>query len=184
MPNINAPFGMWPTEGTGGSSTPRIRKYTVAPGYTTQIGKGSPVILAATGTVQRLITTNTTVFVGVAANHWVSGSGRYDVFVFDDPKTIFEIQADAADIGQEDVGLNYAFASVGTVTVGVNTTTLISKATLASAGGLAAAGSKPMKLIGVSTDIRRNLQNVSWTGCQVRVNQAAHIWDKSSGLGV
>lgn len=184
MANINGPFGLWPVEGTGGSTTPRIRKYTVAAGYTTRIGKGSPLILADTGTVQRLITTNTTVFVGVAANHWNSLSGRYDVFVFDDPKSTFEIQADANQIGQEDVGLNYAFASAGTVTVGVNTTTLISNAQLASAGGLAAAGSKPLKLVAISSDIRRKEQNVSWTGCIVRINELAHIWSKNSGLGV
>ena len=186
MANIDTPVGMWPSLGTGGSTTPRVRKYQVAAGVTTNIGQGSPVILHNNG-VHPLVLAGSTAIIGVAQNHWVSGTSEsYDIFVFDDPKQIFTIQAANATFSATAIGNNYSFVAAS---LAMNTTTLRSKGELDGDtgnhffGSTSTAGNRPLRLVAISTQIEKNEAGSSWVGCEVQFNSPSHFWAKETAIG-
>lgn len=193
MANLDAPVGMWPVVGTGGSTSPRITLYQVDSGYTTRIGSGSPVIQHADGvqlwTRGGATTNGSTIILGVACNAWTSNSGTHDIFVFDDPDQRFLLQADENQITAVSIGLNFSFVSLADA-VQVNTTTLRSKQELDSSTGATAFGSlttannRPLRLVAISGKVDKDEVSSSWTGCIVQWNPRAHIYEKDSSIGV
>lgn len=136
MANRDMPFGLRPV-GHFVSGTPlRMSRYRIASAYDTSIGLGDPVTLV--GTHRRIArgTAASAPFVGVFAGvkytatngefkflrYWPAdtvtlGSGDAEAMVYDDPFTIFEVQADE-DIVEADIGqhADLVFGTVDTVT--------------------------------------------------------------------
>ena len=101
-----APFGLRPAmHGSGGVLRPSRR--SIATGYTTALYKGSPVLIAADGTVNLAVANSGRidgVFVGCeytdstgkrnVSNFWPGTSGNSNIvaWIIDDPTAIFDIQ--------------------------------------------------------------------------------------------
>jgi hypothetical protein len=142
MANKDAPHGLNAVRMMNGGKIP-MHKYTVA--ATTAVYQGDVVTLRATGLIATLKTAaGATNIVGVASNY-AAASG--DVWVYDDPYTIFEVQSD----GATDPGATTAGAFLGenidlVVTAG-NTTTKISKHEL-DYSALTTATADPLRIIG------------------------------------
>jgi hypothetical protein len=111
MANIDAPRGLRPLNGNGGSS-PRLRKYKA--GTTTNIGRGDVVAIASNGRAHRVATTTgSDLIVGVAATYVATPASGVttppDVWVYDDPDQLFVIQDDGAGAtpAQASLGATY-----------------------------------------------------------------------------
>jgi hypothetical protein len=113
MANVDHPHGLRAVMSRT-MGTPRQTKYVAHINTTTPVGifRGDPVQLLATGKV-KTITTTTGVdsIVGVAANYIAGAAANddSDVWVYDDPDTIFEIQSD----GTTDPGASTARGHIG-----------------------------------------------------------------------
>ena len=102
-----APFGLRPAmHGSGGVIRPSRR--AIDPAYTTALYKGTPVLIAADGTVNVAVANSGRVdgvFAGCEytdstgkrniSNFWPGTSGCTDIvaWVYDDPNLVFEVQA-------------------------------------------------------------------------------------------
>lgn len=95
MANVDHPHGLVPVMSRF-KDTPRMTKYYAS--VTTAIFRGDPVCINASGRVHSLTTvTGDTEIVGVAANYNAAGTTPTEqIWVYDDPDTIFEIQSDGA----------------------------------------------------------------------------------------
>jgi len=120
MANINAPFGLRPVINSNGNG-PKLTRYVAA----NTIGANSPVIINAS--FQAAIYTEAAAilgnFLGVAANAATVGQ---DVWVYDDPDQLFEIQTTGTAVAAVDRNLMYIFANFG----GIDATTGQSTASL------------------------------------------------------
>lgn len=107
MTTTSAPFGLRPAmHGSGGILRPSRR--SIAAAYTTPIYKGTPVLIAADGTVTIVVANSGRidgVFIGCeytdstgkrnVSNFWPGTSGNTNIvaYILDDPNAIFEVQA-------------------------------------------------------------------------------------------
>lgn len=176
MPNTDAPVGLWPRPGTGGDTTPRMREYSVADGYTSAIGMGGPVQLAATGTAERLRANTNTVILGVAA-HFVSRTGTSrKLMVFDDPDTLFEIQVDDSSVTSVGVaiGANFSLLNFNTY----NSTNQRSICEVDGGTQSSTVANRAVRCIGISKRIDKSAFT-SWTGLVVQIQPTQHVWGKS-----
>jgi hypothetical protein len=152
------------------------------------IGQGEPVIAVAGMRIEPLRTTGSSVIVGVAQNHWVSGTSEsYDLWVFDDPTQLFAIQDNGATLVTAGIGGNFSF----TAFAAANSTTLRSKAELDGATENVAVGTvgdadRPLRVIGTSRQENKKTATAtsSWTGAIVQFNSEAHILAKSTNKGI
>lgn len=148
MSLVSAPFGFRPAFHQSGLD--RARKHAITGAYAANIFKGSPVILAANGTV--IIGTAAADLLGVFAGvEFVDATGKPTVqnwwptgqtvlantvpvaWVYDDPAIVYEVQANgpipAAAVGDQDDVVN---PGAGSVATGLSTAALSS--TLAGTG--------------------------------------------------
>ena len=122
MANSDAPHGLNAVKMMNGGKIP-MHKYDVA--TTSAIYKGDVVCLRAAGRVASLKTTGGAAnILGVAANY-TAASG--EVWVYDDPGTIFEIQSDGATDPGATTGLGLIGNTGPFIIATGNTTTKVSK---------------------------------------------------------
>lgn len=187
MANLDAPFGLWPAKGTGGSTSPRITKYYAA-SDAAAIGLGSPVQLDA-GVVLEAENGDTNIL-GVSASFVTSTKPTTDdhplrlkaVYVFDDPNQIFEIQADAGGGALTDersfVGNYFTMLNANAH----NTTTLQSKAEADASSGSVNDAARPLLCVGISDKINRSDATDTNVVLQVKFAPALHVHAKHGGL--
>ena len=113
MANVDHPHGLNAVMSRS-HDTPRLTKYTAHVNTTTPVGifRGDVVQLLATGKVKSITTTTGVDAIIGVANTYVSAaaaSDDSDVWVFDDPDTVFEIQSD----GTTDPGATTALGHIG-----------------------------------------------------------------------
>jgi len=147
MANTDAPHGLNAVKMLNGGKIP-MNKYTVA--ATTAVYQGDVVTLRANGLVATLKTTGgATNIVGVAANYSAVGG---EVWVYDDPRTIFEVQSD----GATDPGSTTSVAFRGNTGVLIltagNTTTKVSKHEL-DYSSVTTSTADPLQIIGYYTAV-------------------------------
>jgi hypothetical protein len=111
MANTDNPRGLRPVRGNNDGG-PRVTLYPG--GTTTSIGRGDVVALATNGRVHRIATTTGSArIIGVAQNYVAAPATGVttapDVYVYDDPSQLFEIQDDgaAATPAQSSIGATY-----------------------------------------------------------------------------
>lgn len=123
MANIDAPSGLIPRRSFVGGAEVQTRPYYIQSGLAANIGLYSPV--KPTGTAKRVtlgvpgdtlvgsfagVTYTDTTGTVVYSKNWVSGTATLNsvdaiALVYDDPQTLFEVQASAA-FTSGDIGLN------------------------------------------------------------------------------
>lgn len=149
MTATSAPFGMRPAFNKGGNAG-YPRRYSIASAYGTAIYRGMPVILNTNGTV--VAGTAAADILGVfwgceytdatgkpnespywpAAQATLAGTPIY-AYVYDDPNTVFEIQADGA-VAQTAIGDQADFTNTGTGVTLTGQSSATMSASLAGAG--------------------------------------------------
>lgn len=167
MANTDFPRGMWPVEGTGGSTSPRVRAYYATPAAVA-IARGAPVELVD-GHVTRA-TAGSSFIVGVAAHFKTSASSSGDkqILVFDDPHQVFSIQSDGSlTDAQTYIGAHFTIINASTY----NATTLQSKAELDASTGSriipTEAIDHQVQVVGISQKHGSSEANRSFVECHV-----------------
>lgn len=187
MPTTSAPFGFVPINEATGYGT---RGETAYPGgitsaYNTDIYKYQPVKLTTSGVLNPAPTSADIIgiFAGVeytdsdgkrrVSNRWLANTVATDVvaYVWDDPTTIYEVQADGA-LAQTAVG------DQADVTNGSNQqgTTGLSAATLSSTLG-GAGVQKMFRVIGLSNRVD-NAWSDTYTIVRVQIAQHQYVASK------
>ena len=147
--NIDNPHGLRAVRTLSGGRPP-MTKYT---SYTTSVVyEGDVVQHVGSGKVRSLLTTSGTTsgnyIVGVAANYAATNS---DIWVYDDPDTIFQVNSDGAtDAGESTEKLRRGLNAPLVIATG-NTTTKVSKYELDYSGATTDT-KNPLKIIGFATD--------------------------------
>ena len=149
MANLDSAFGFRPVRMLNGGKIP-MHKYANK-GATTAIFQGDRVALqGADGRLLRIATTTPNVdCIGVAANYIASGTAGQDVWVYDDPNTVFEVQSD----GTTDTDHNDYIGSVAACIAGTGNTTSGLGADEIDASSITSSGTATnnvVKIIGVS----------------------------------
>lgn len=122
MANVQGPYGLKPVRHMTGGEV-RANSYTIASGYATDLFTGDPVLQTTDGTIIRAIgaegvaSTQTVGVFGGCVYTDAQGSRKFsaywpastvatniEAFVYDDPRIIFEIQADGTGIVEADKG--------------------------------------------------------------------------------
>jgi len=176
MANIDAPFGLRPVRMMNGGKIP-MRKYANK-GATTAVYQGDIVVLqAADGRVLRLANTSTNAdIIGVAANYVAAGTAGQELWVYDDPFTVFELQSDgttAADYTDHIGAVGPVLVTAGSTTTGVSKMELdVSQVT--SSG---TASNNVVKIIGVSDNVRNDSSS---SHCVVEVLVFQHFLNHRS----
>jgi hypothetical protein len=168
MANTDNPRGLRPIRGNN-EGGPRLTLYKG--GTTTSIGRGDVVALATNGRVHRVATTTASgAVIGVAANYVAAPAAGVtatpDVWVYDDPAQLFEIQDDGAGAtpAQAIVGATFPLV-LGTP----NTTTGSSIQELdISAPGTAA--TDPLHVVGFVEGVNRDA-SAKYASIIVRLNR-------------
>ena len=148
MPNLDAPFGLRAVSMLNGGRIP-MRKYANK-GATTAIFQGDITVLqGADGRVLRLATTSgDDDTIGVSANYVASGTAGQEIWIYDDPFTIFEVQSDGTTSEDHNDAIGAQAAAICTAG---NTTSGIAKVELDySSLGTGTASDNVFKVIGVS----------------------------------
>lgn len=178
MANTDFPRGMWPVEGTGGSSSPQLRAY-YASLDAAAIARGMPVQIID-GLVSKA-TASSSFIVGVAAHFKTSATSaaRKQVYVFDDPHQVFSIQSDGSLTNFDSyVGAHFTIINAGTY----NSTTLQSKAELdaSTANRKTPLASHQIQCVGISQKQNHSEANRSFVECHVKWLPAANIYLKAT----
>jgi len=183
-------YGVLPVVGTGGSSTPKVREYSVVNGYITAIGQHHPVCLVASGNVERYASTagaKSSAIVGIAA-HFVSstGTGR-KVAVYDDPNQLFEIQfaGNTTTNLAGTVGLNFKVRNPNTYNSTMRGSLMLLDPSSGSATNITP-GIRPFKCIALSRNVDKDeiVASGSYLGVIVKFNQNCHLYAKGTGQGI
>ena len=141
MANVTRPNGLTPVRHLTGGTPQRANEYTIADAYATALYSGQPV--ATTGTGRNIAAAAaTTAAVGVFAGcsfqnlagdvvfspYWpaaqaIKANSVATAYVYDDPDTVFEVQADT--IAEADIGQTYDFVlGTGSAVTGRSATTI------------------------------------------------------------
>jgi hypothetical protein len=136
MSNVNAPNGLRPVRHlTGG--TIRMNAYTIASAYNTSIYQGDVVVMTGTGRDIAAQSAGGHSSIGVFAgcvyhdatgrpvwSHWYPASttdaAGITAWVYDDPMTIFEVQADSAAAGDIAALADFNAGAGGSTLTGVS----------------------------------------------------------------
>lgn len=136
MPATSAPFGMRPSYHQSGLDRGRAYPGAIVSTYGTAILKGQPVLLTAAGALNPVAANNVDflgVFAGVQFNdafgkptyapNWPAGQVATNIvpWVWDDPETIFDIQADGS-VAFSQVGdqVNFSNFAAGSTMTGLS----------------------------------------------------------------
>lgn len=161
MSTTAAPFGFLPRFHPSGQN--RANAYTILANYNTAIGFGDAVILDTNGTLTVGTATNDIIgiFAGVQyrdstgkptfSKNWpgaVSGATEIVAWVYDDPATVFEVQAEAG-------GTGYVQAAIGAQAdlVAGAPNSLTGQSTMALEATIEAAGAQgQFRIVGFGND--------------------------------
>lgn len=146
MGSTNAPFGMKPAYHGGGGQL-RTAVGTIASGYAANIFTGSPVTVAADGTLQAVAAGVDNHIIGVfqgcqyvdangksqVSKYWPSGTVATEIVAWytDDPNIVYEIQADAT-LALADIGTQAPLSNVGGSTVTGNASCTLAAASISA----------------------------------------------------
>ena len=183
MSATNAGFGLRVHTGTRGGGRAVARAYPggIASGYASNIFKGSAVSLTTAGVLNVVAAgaasigafagveyTDTNTKVRVYQKHWPASTVAEDIvaYVYDDPETVYEIQADGS-LAQTSVGDMADFTAAADDTG--NTMTGLSNATL-STSLAGAAASAQFQILGLAPYVD-NAWGDAFTIVLVRINE-------------
>ena len=186
MANVDSAFGLRPYGGLSPSNaTMQSRKYLINPsGYGTTIFQGDLVKFNA-GYIEQAGVSDANivgVFNGVFfqssdgpvyKNHYVASttasSGDIEVYIYDDPNTLFLIQGDSAtNTAQANVGKNAdTVGTSGSTTTGISSREL-DVSTAATTQGL------QLKIVGVAQDDKNGELGTTHTNLIVKINEHAY----------
>ena len=195
MANIATPIGAEPvgTLSASGSFTGKVRHIKIASGYNTDTFYGDFVALVAAGTVEKaavttaVVTGTVGVFVGCAytdpttkqptfSQYWPAGTAADDAvaYVCDDPKLVFQMQADDS-IAQTGLGNNVqAISTAGSTSVGRSKNAL-------DASSIATTNTFPLRIIDF-VDGPESAVGDSFTDCIVTWLPGSHAYDTALGV--
>lgn len=195
MANVATPIGAEPvgTLSASGSFTGKVRHIKIASGYNTDTFYGDFVALAAAGTVEKaavttaVVTGTVGVFVGCAytdpttkqptfSQYWPAGTAAADAvaYVCDDPKLVFQMQADGS-IAQTGLGNNVqAISTAGSTSVGRSKNAL-------DASSIATTNTFPLRIIDF-VDGPDSAVGDSFTDCIVTWLPGSHAYDTALGV--
>uniref|UniRef100_A0A6M3INN9 Putative structural protein n=1 Tax=viral metagenome TaxID=1070528 RepID=A0A6M3INN9_9ZZZZ len=147
MANQDHPHGLRPIRMLNSGPIPKNRYRA---GTTTAIFQGDMVAMTGDGNVIRVaVTTGSADCVGVAANYKAAGSAAgTEVWVYDDPDTVFEIQSD----GTTDTGFVTHIGAVAALINAAGSTTTGQSVLEIDASSITSTGtavSNPIKIIDV-----------------------------------
>ena len=186
MANVDAAFGLRPYKGLNpASAVPSANKYLINPsGYGTTIFQGDLVKFNA-GYIEQASVSDANivgVFNGVFyqssdgpvyKNHYVASttasSGDIEVYIYDDPNTLFLIQGDSAtNTAQANVGKNAdTVGTSGSTTTGISSREL-DVSTIATTQGL------QLKIVGVDQGPNNDELGTTHTNLIVQINEHAY----------
>ena len=191
------PYGLIPYELAGGALRAAARKFPIGANNTNAIYFGSAVslnsgvitVIGATPTTTRNANTPVDIFVGceyvdttgrptwaqyLPANATTAGLTKIVVYVVDDPRVVFKVQADEA-VATTALGLNAPLVNVTSgSTVSGNSTTALDGSAVASTNTLA------VKIIGF-VDSVYSQPGDAYTDCLVIWNQGVHAYQNATG---
>lgn len=195
MAIVAAPSGAEPvgTLSASGSFTGKVRHIKIASAYDTSIFYGDFVNLVAAGTVEKAAVTTTVVagtvgiFVGCAytdpttkqptfSQFWPADNAATDAvaYVADDPKLVFQMQADEA-IAQTGLGNNVAAVSTaGSTDIGRSRNAL-------DGGSVAVTATLPLRIVDF-VDGPDSAVGDSFTDCIVTWLPGSHAYDTALGV--
>ena len=172
MANIDGPYGFRPVGMLNGGKIP-MRKYRT--GTTTAIWKGDIVIMTGADNylLRSAATTPSVDTVGVAANYLAAGASvSRDIWVYDDPNTIFEIQSD----GTTDTDSTDYIGSVATlITANGNTTTGIAKLEI-DASAITSSGTATNNVVKIISTGKGRRNDASSSHADLEVLLMNHMW--------
>lgn len=189
MSNANAPFGLRPI-GVGGGGQVRInsfRKYYIASGYNTSLGKNAPVVLTSAGGQIALGAGTGELLVGsfVGVNFTPSGGApRFrtwwdagtvlqtgtvaEALVADDPECLFEIQGDSTAVAAANDSLNADYTPAAIDSATKSHQSVLAGSSLNTTAGLMLA------ILGLATQLKTPTGKPEWGAYAplvVRINQ-------------
>jgi len=191
------PYGLIPYELAGGALRAAARKFPIGANNTNAIYFGSAVslnsgvitVIGATPTTTRNANTPVGIFVGceyvdttgrptwaqyLPANATTAGLTKIVVYVVDDPRVVFKVQADEA-VATTALGLNAPLVNVTSgSTVSGNSTTALDGSAVASTNTFA------VKIIGF-VDSVYSQPGDAYTDCLVIWNQGVHAYQNATG---
>jgi hypothetical protein len=195
MAIVAAPSGAEPvgTLSASGSFTGKVRHIKIASAYDTSIFYGDFVNLVAAGTVEKAAVTTTVVagtvgiFVGCAytdpttkqptfSQFWPADNAATDAvaYVADDPKLVFQMQADEA-IAQTGLGNNVAAVSTaGSTDIGRSRNAL-------DGGSVAVTATLPLRIVDF-VDGPDSAVGDAFTDCIVTWLPGSHAYDTALGV--
>lgn len=195
MAIVAAPSGAEPvgTLSASGSFTGKVRHIKIASAYDTSIFYGDFVKLVAAGTVEKSAVTTTVVagtvgiFVGCAytdpttkqptfSQFWPADNAATDAvaYVADDPKLVFQMQADEA-IAQTGLGNNVAAVSTaGSTDIGRSRNAL-------DGGSIATSALLPLRIVEF-VDGPTSAVGDAFTDCLVTWLPGSHAYDTALGV--
>ncbi len=195
MAIVAAPSGAEPvgTLSASGSFTGKVRHIKIASAYDTSIFYGDFVNLVAAGTVEKAAVTTTVVagtvgiFVGCAytdpttkqptfSQFWPADNAATDAvaYVADDPKLVFQMQADEA-IAQTGLGNNVAAVSTaGSTDIGRSRNAL-------DGGSIATTNTLPLRIVDF-VDGPDSAVGDAFTDCIVTWLPGSHAYDTALGV--
>lgn len=195
MASVATPIGAEPvgTLSASGSFTGKVRHIKIASGYNTDTFYGDFVALVAAGTVEKaavttaVVTGTVGVFVGCAytdpttkqptfSQYWPAGTAADDAvaYVCDDPKLVFQMQADGS-IAQTGLGNNVqAISTAGSTSVGRSKNAL-------DASSINTTNTFPLRIIDF-VDGPDSAVGDSFTDCIVTWLPGSHAYDTALGV--
>lgn len=167
MANLDNPHGLCAVKMLNGGKIP-MHKYTSA--ATTAIYQGDVVTLRSAGQVAVLKTTGgASNVIGVAANYAAVSS---DVWVYDHPETIFEVQSDGGTDPGSTTGLGLVGNTGVLVVTSGNTTSKISKHEI-DYSSITTGTADPIQIVGVYDGVNND---VTLAHARYLVMLRKHIW--------
>lgn len=180
MAKTQTPYGLRLAKSLGESRTGHgFSQYPIASGYAADIKCGDLVELVIGGTIQKTTGTTTAnpigVFIGVSYTDanlgyiqkqlWASGTVATNAmaYVIDDPKCVFQIQADDT-LSQNCVGTNAALVQgTGNATLGISGVSL-------DASSIALTATLPLRIVGMVNEVGFSVPGDAFTDVLVRLN--------------
>lgn len=183
------PFGMRPAYSPQGMAAARGIVGGIASGYASNILKYQPVALNASGNIVAAAATGDIygIFAGVtwtdaqgipqSADSWTAGTvytggaaSPVYTWVWDDPNSVFSIQADGALASSVGGQVNFSNITAGSTTTGLSAAT-------ASAASLTTSGQAQLRIVALDPSIG-NAWGDAFTIVQVQIAQSQYVANK------